>query len=117
MKFLWSLVFFFGSQIKDFKKFLDVKINFLKDYQLLYGVTATGFEPTTTYFVNEHSTKWLRVRLRSKWLWVRISLLSLKLQISHLLRARSSLTFRQLECRFTLKRIRDTIIIYGHCMW
>ena len=38
----------------------------------------------------------LSVRLRTKWLWVRVQLQSLKLQILHLLRARSSLTFRQL---------------------
>ena len=40
--------------------------------------------------------KWLSVRLRIKWLWVRIPLQSLKLQISRLFRARTSLTFRQL---------------------
>ena len=33
------------------------------------------------------------VGLRTKWIWVRIQLLSLKLQICYLLRARSSLTF------------------------
>ena len=46
-------------------------------------MTATGLEPTTTYFVNKHSTiwpnlvslaKWLSVRLRNKWLWVRVPL-------------------------------------------
>ena len=37
------------------------------------------------------------VRLRTKWFWVRIQLQSLNLQISRLLRARSSLTFRQLQ--------------------
>ena len=58
--------------------------------------------------------KWLSVRLRTKWLWVRIPLLSLKLQIWRLLRAWSSLTFRQTtECRFTLKLIRDMIITYS----
>ena len=41
--------------------------------------------------------KWLSVRLRTKWLWVRVQLQSLHLQISRLLRARSSLTFRQLQ--------------------
>ena len=40
--------------------------------------------------------KWLSVRLQTKWLWVRVPLQSLKLQISHLLWVRSSLTFRQL---------------------
>ena len=38
----------------------------------------------------------LIVGLRTKWLWVRVSLQSLKLQISRLFRAKSSLTFRQL---------------------
>ena len=41
-------------------------------------VTATGLDPRTIYFLNEHST------------------ISLHLQISRLLRARSSLTVRQL---------------------
>ena len=41
--------------------------------------------------------KWLSVHLRTKWLCVRISLLSLELQISHLFWARSFLTFRQLQ--------------------
>ena len=45
---------------------------------------ATGFEPMTNL------AKWISVRLRTKWLWVRIPLLSLKLQIWRLLRARSS---------------------------
>ena len=55
----------------------------------------------------------LGVRLRTKWLWVRILLLSLKLQIWRLPRARGSLTFRQtIECRFTLKLVRDMIITY-----
>ena len=42
-----------------------------------------------------HLVKWSSVRLRTKSLWVRITLLSLKLQIWRLLRARSSLTFKQ----------------------
>ena len=40
--------------------------------------------------------EWLSVRLQTKWMWFRIPLLSLKLKISHLFQARSSLTFRQL---------------------
>ena len=40
--------------------------------------------------------KWLSVRLRTKWFWVQVQLHSLKLQYSRLLRARSSMTFRQL---------------------
>ena len=54
------------------------------------------------------------VRLWSKWLGVRIPLLSLKLQICRLHRARSSLIFRQtMECGFTLKLVRDIIITYS----
>ena len=40
--------------------------------------------------------KWQSVCLQTNWLWVRIPLLPLKRQISYLLRARSSLTFRQI---------------------
>ena len=61
-----------------------------------------------------HLAKWLSVRLRTKWLWVPVSLLSLKLQIWHLFRARSSLTFRKtIECGFTLKFVYDMIITYS----
>ena len=72
----------------------------------------------TSFRVNLHSivflnVKELLVRLRTKWLWVRITLLSLKLQTWRLLRARSSLAIRQtIECRFTLKLVRDMIIIW-----
>ena len=56
--------------------------------------------------------KCLSVHLRTKWLWVGILLLSLKLQIWSLLRARSSLTFRQtIECK--LKLVRDMITTYS----
>ena len=62
----------------------------------------------------KHLAKWLSFRLRTKWLWVRIALLSLKLHIWRLLRARSSLTFRQtIVCGFTLKLVRDMIITYS----
>ena len=45
--------------------------------------TATGLEPRTTEFLNEHSTslaKWLSVRLRTQWFWVRVQLQSLCLR-------------------------------------
>ena len=59
--------------------------------------------------------KLLSVRLRTKWFWVRIALQSLKLQILRLLRARSSLAFRETtEYRFTLKLVRDMILTYSH---
>ena len=57
--------------------------------------------------------KWLSVRLWTKWFWVQVQLQSLKLQISCLLWARSSLTFRQLECEFTLKRVCDMTRTYN----
>ena len=53
---------------------------------------------------------WLSVRLRTNWLWIRIPLLSLKLKILPMFRARSSL---KLECKFTLKRVRDMIITHS----
>ena len=62
--------------------------------------------------------KWLSVCLQTKWLWVRILLLSLKLQIRCSLQARSSLIFKQtIESRFTLKLVRDMITTYSqmHC--
>ena len=53
-------------------------------------------------------------RLRTNWLWVRISLLLLKLQIWRLLRARSSLTLRQtIKCRFPMKLVCEMIITYS----
>ena len=56
--------------------------------------------------------KWLSVRLRSKWLWLRIPLLSLKLKLN--IAPVSSKEFldiqRTTEFRFTLKRVRDMII-------
>ena len=44
----------------------------------------------------KHFAKWLSVRLWAKLFWVLVQLQSLKLQVSHLLREKSSLTFRQL---------------------
>ena len=76
-----------------------------------YHVTYEFHSESTLYSLDY---KWLNVRLRTKSLWVRITLLSLKLQIWHLLRARSSLTFRYtIECGFTLKLVREMIITYS----
>ena len=55
--------------------------------------------PTKTWlrrFDLASSAKWLSVRFRTKWFWVRLQLQSLKLQTLCLLRARGSLTFTQL---------------------
>ena len=46
--------------------------------------------------------KWWSVCLQTKWLWVRIPLKSLKLQISRLYRAWSSCKFKQLQCLHSL---------------
>ena len=47
-------------------------------------------------------------------MWVRISLLALKLQLWRLLRGRSSLTFMQtIECGFSLILVCDTIMPYS----
>ena len=52
---------------------------------------------THNYLVRKRTLNNLaKFSLRTKWLWVQIPLLSLKLQISRLFRARSSLTIRQL---------------------
>ena len=59
---------------------------------------ASCIQVLTTQFNHlESLTKWLDVRLWTKWLWIRIPLQSLNLQIWRLLRARSSFTFRQLQ--------------------
>ena len=53
-------------------------------------------------------------RFRTKWFWVRISLLSFKPQIWHLIRARSSLTFRQtIDGGFSLRLVLDMIVTYS----
>ena len=57
--------------------------------------------------------KWLSVRLQTKWFWVQVQLQSLKLQISRLLRAKSSLSFRIQECGFTLKCVSDMTRTYS----
>ena len=60
------------------------------------------------------SAKWLSVHLPTKWLWIRIPLLLLKLQIWRLLRARSSLNFGQTTYfGFTLRLVRYTITTYS----
>ena len=69
--------------------------------------------PQPLRFLLNHLAK--LASLGSKWLWVRIPLLLLQLQIWRLLRARSSLTFKQsIECRFALKLVRGMIITYSH---
>ena len=53
--------------------------------------------------------KWLSVRLRIKWWWIRVQLESLKLQISGLFQGTSSLTFRQLH---NVDSVSNTYVIW-----
>ena len=62
----------------------------------LWDLSDWNCTRTQNHLVWPNLAKWLSVRLRTKWFWVRVQLQSLKLQISRLLRARRSLTFRQL---------------------
>ena len=56
----------------------------------------TKTQPFSQTGQRDSLAKWLSAPLRTKWFWVRIPLLALKFQISHLFWARDSLTFRQL---------------------
>ena len=101
--------FFFYAQF--FHEWWVVKIIFHILILLLFN---SFFNFDISYSFNTSMAKWLIVRLRSKWLGVRIPLLSLKLQIFRLHRARSSLICRQtMEYGFTLKLVRDVIITYS----
>ena len=88
-----------GGKIGVYK----TRLNYKKATELL--VTATGLEPqplssqrnTQPFSQTGHLAKWLSVVLWTKWLWVLVQLQLLKLQISRLLRARGSLTLRQLQ--------------------
>ena len=60
-------------------------------------------------------SKWLSDSLKTNWLWVPVSLLSIKLQIWQLLWGRCSLPLRQIiESGFTQKLVREMIIKYTH---
>ena len=66
----------------------------------------------------------MSVCLRTKWLWLPITFLSLKLQISHLFKARSSLTFWQLQsvdwlwnAKTTNSFTRNTVINQLRVSW
>ena len=69
---------------------------------------------THNHLVRKQTLSHLNVRLRFKWMWIQIPLLSIEPQIWRLLQARSSLTFRQtIECGFTLKPVLDMTITYS----
>ena len=70
---------------------------------------------THNHLVRKRTLNHLSVRLRFKWMWIQIPLLSIEPQmIRRLLQARSSLTFRQtIERGFTPKPVRDMTITYS----
>ena len=58
--------------------------------------------------------KWLSVRLQTTWLWVRVQLQSLKLQIFAPVSSKEFLdTQATIECGFTLKRVHDLTRTYS----
>ena len=82
-----------------------------KEHTVKCTVQISTHKTTQSFKVS--LAKCLSVRLRTKWLWVQMPLQSLKLQISHLFRSRHSFDTQQtIECRFTLKRVRDMIRTY-----
>ena len=89
-------------------------INLLSDSKGIWTHNHLAQRRTLNHLAKLSSlVKWLSFCLRTKWLWVWSPLLSLKLQIWRLLRARNSLTFRQtVECRSTLKLVCDMTITY-----
>ena len=101
--------FFFYAQLLH--EWWVVKIVF---YILVLLLFYSFFNLDISYSFKTSLAKLMSICLRTKWLGVLIPLLSLKLQISRLLRARSSLTFRQTtECGFTLKLVHDMIRTYS----
>ena len=89
--------------------------NVFQNLRLRLMVHSWRYEFTVSKFALFIWLSGLSVCLQTKWLWVRILLLSLKLQLWRLLRARSFLAFRQtIEWSFTLKLVRDMIITYSH---
>ena len=105
------------------KEFLNIQANYrilipseTRMWQEINIQSNTPYRQVLTTHLNNLASlaKWLSVRLRTKWFWVRISLLLLKLQIWRLLRARTSLTLRKTTmCGFTLNLVRDMIITYN----
>ena len=100
-------VYYFFFYVQLFDEWWVVKIVY---YILVLLLFYSFFNLDISYSFKTSLTKLLSVCLRTKWLGVWIPLLLLKLQISRLLWARSSLTFRKtIECGFTLKLVHDMI--------
>ena len=64
---------------------------------LLKLLSDCNWTRTHNHLVNKWTLNYLTKLIWTKWLWFRVQLQSLKLQISCLLRLSSSLTFRQLQ--------------------
>ena len=87
-----------GSSIYDYQIYLPSTVCKLPKNKKHCNWTRTHNHLVHKWALNHLAkmaslAKCLSVRLWTKWLWVRNQLQSLKLQISHLHRARSSLTF------------------------
>ena len=98
---------------------LNVNELFLLSRRHILSLSDSNMIRTHNYLLRKRSlqppslAKWLSVSLQAKWLWVRNTLLSFKLQVWRLLRSRRSFTFREtIECGFTLKLARGMIITY-----
>ena len=106
--FLQTLIFWHFSQLQDPSQIFSTNTK-QSDSNGIQTHNHLVPERTLNYLAS--LAKWLSVQLWTKWLWAWLPLLSVKLQIWHLVRARRFLTFRQtIECGFTLKLICDMII-------
>ena len=90
--FLLTLIFWHFSQLQDPSHIFSTNTK-QSDSNGIRNHNHLVRERTLNHLAS--SAKWLSVQLRTKWLWVRIPLLSLKLQVWHLVRTWSFLTFRQ----------------------
>ena len=108
---LWKHSITSNWTIQCLIQFVESKLYFWKTNYFVYLQTAVWFslarvnsvsyglrECNGTQTINHLAklAKWLSVYLRSKSMWVRVPLQSLKLPISHLFWVKSFLTFRQL---------------------
>ena len=114
-----------ASRERNWKK--KIKQNFIKRKKIQ---TVTGLEPTTTYFVNEHSTIQPNCQFNQfGWLngWVFVYKLigcGFDSRCSHL-NFRFRACFEQavfdiqatFECEFTLRRVRDMIRTHNESRW
>ena len=96
---------------------MNVHTNYIAtdSFSFSYKGSYRNWTRTQNYLIRKRTlnhwaslAEWLSVLLRTKWFWVRVQLQSLKRQISGLLRAKSSLTFRQLESVNSLWKVYVT---------